>query len=139
MIEMSMVNKPPVAKPISISQPELIMAVPAFIEQHGAGEDKNLARELLRISRGTRVLLGQFFHYVAITRPRDFADALKASDAREGVAIVVGSLMRTTVVTIAALFDEDRRTSNIPKMLRTVLHPARSNFLYDFHKQYGVL
>jgi hypothetical protein len=112
--------------------------VPPFIDQHGENEDKNLAKELLRISRETRVLLGQFFLYTAMTRSKEFADACNASDAAEGSAIIVGSLMRTIVVTIAALFDTDSRASNIPKILRIALSPARSEFLSSFHKHCGV-
>jgi hypothetical protein len=115
-----------------------MMLVPSFIDQHGSVEDKNLASEILRISRETRVLLGQFFFYVALTRSREVADALKTSNAKEGVAIVVGSLMRTMVVTIAAFFDDDQRTSNISKVLRAALRPDRPAFFQSFHRQYGV-
>jgi hypothetical protein len=131
-------NEPVVVKRAKVAKSDFMMTVPPFIDQHGADEDKRLARELLRVTRECRVLLGQFFLYTAMTRSKEFAGACNASDAREGAAIVVGSLMRIMVVTIAALFDEDRRTSNIPKILRTALSPARSAFSVEFHKRYGV-
>jgi len=114
------------------------MVVPPFIDQHGENEDKLLASELLRVTKETRVLLGQFFLYIAMTRSKGFAEACNASDAKEGAAIVVGSIMRTMVVTVAALFDENPRTSNIPKILRTALSPSRSEFIRGFHEHYGV-
>jgi hypothetical protein len=133
-----MANKPQIVRRVSVAPSDLMMAVPPFIDQHGANEDKELANGLLRVTRETRVLLGQFFLYVAMTRSKEFANACNASDAKEGAAIVVGSLMRTMVVTIAALFDEDGRTSNVPKTLRTALSPARTEFLRKFHEHYGV-
>jgi hypothetical protein len=133
-----MTNGSLTANRVSVSAADVMKLVPPFIDQHGSVEDKNLANEMLRISIETRVLLGQFFLYVALTRSRDFGSALNASDAKEGVAIVIGSLMRTMVVTIAALFDEDPRTSNIDKILRTALHSDRYPFFQSFHKQYGV-
>jgi len=133
-----MVTSPPTAKRETAWLSDMMMLVPPFIEQHGSIEDKNLANEMLRISKEVRVLLGQFFLYVALTRSRDLASALKTSDAKEGVAIVVGSLMRTMVVTVAALFDEDPRTSNISKVLRTALRPDRCQFFQSFHRQYDV-
>ena len=126
-----------VVRSLSLSS-DMMSEVPTYIDQHGTDEDKLLAKELLRVSKETRVLLGQFFLYLAMTRSKEFAEACNASDAKEGAAIVVGSIMRTMVVTIAALFDEDPRTSNIPKTLRTALSPPRSEFLLRFHKYCGV-
>jgi hypothetical protein len=134
--EDKLANEPLVVNRVQLAKSDFMMAVPPFIDQHGAEEDKLLARELLKVSRECRVLLGQFFLYTAMTRSKEFAKTCNASDAREGAAIVVGSLMRTMVVTIAALFDEDKRTSNIPKILRAASSPARSEFLRKFHKHY---
>jgi hypothetical protein len=126
---MDSTNEPPAVRRASISSSEFMMTVPPFIDQHGSMEDRRVAVETLRISREIRVLLGQFFLYVAMTRSREFTDACKVSNAKEGVAIVVGSLMRTMVVAVAALFDDDPRTSNIPKILRNALSPERSSFI----------
>jgi hypothetical protein len=71
--------------------PNSAMAIPHFIDQHGSSEDKRLASEALRITREIRVLLSQLFVYVALTRSRDFADACSASDAAEGVNILISS------------------------------------------------
>jgi AbiU2 len=131
-------NDPAEVKRVTVATAELPMIVPPFIDQHGNTEDKALANELLRVTRETRVLLGQFFLYTAMSRSKAFADACNASDAKEGAAIVVGSLLRSMVVSTAALFDEDQRTSSIPKVLRKALAPKQSAFLKKFHKHYDV-
>jgi hypothetical protein len=56
---------------------ELSMIVPPFIAQHGSIEDKALASELLRVTKETRVLLGQFFLYTAMPRSKESAAACK--------------------------------------------------------------
>ncbi len=58
--------------------------------------------------------------------------------AQDGVNIVVGSLMRTMVVSIAALFDQDERTSNLPKPIKRSLKTSSVKQLARFHDQYGV-
>ena len=126
-------------KAVSVTPADLPMLMPPFIDQFGASEDKALASELLRITREMRVLLGQFFLYAAMSRSKDFGRACNASEAREGRAIVLGSLLRSMVVSTAALFDDDPRTSNIPKIVRTALMPARSEFLNKFHAHYDVV
>src|SRR5216684_6202169 len=125
-------------KPAMDTPPQISMNVPPFTDQLGSDADKALASEVLRLTREARVLLGQFFLYTAMSRSREFADACNASDAREGAAIAVGSLLRSMVVSTAALFDEDRRTSNIPKVLRAALSPERSAFLQKFHAHHEV-
>jgi hypothetical protein len=133
---MDSTSDPHVVKRVSINATDFMKTVPPFINQHGSDDDKRLADEALRISIAIRVLLGQFFLYTALTRSKDFARACNASEAKAGVAIVVGSLMRTMVVGIAALFDDDPRTSNIPKMLKMALDQERSEFLNRFHRHY---
>src|SRR5260370_1245375 len=135
---MTTFSKPHTVTAVSVSATEFMMLVPPYIEQHGSNEDKALAKEILRITKEIRVFLGQFFLFTPITRSKEFANTCNMSDAKEGAAIVVGSLMRAMVVTIAALFDDDARTSNIPKMVRTALNPVRCEFSFMFHKHYGV-
>jgi hypothetical protein len=130
-------SDPRVVKRVPVSATDYMKTVPPFINQHGSDDDKRLADEALRISIAIRVLLGQFFLYKALTRSKDFARACDASEAKAGVAIVVGSLMRTMVVGIAALFDDDHGTNNIPKMLKMALAQERSEFLNRFHRHYG--
>jgi hypothetical protein len=125
-----------VVKRVPINATDFLKTVPPFIDQYGSDDDKRLADEALRISIAIRVLLGQFFLYTALTRSADFARACNASEAKEGVAIVVGSLMRTMVVSIAALFDDDPKTNNIPKMLKMALDREQSDFLNRSHRHY---
>ena len=116
---------------------DLPMELPSFTYDHGSDHDKALAFDLLRITREMRVLLGQFFLYTSMSRSPEFGAACNKSDAREGRGIILGSLLRSMVVSSAALFDEDRRTCNIPKLLRTALSPERSAFLTKFHNYCG--
>jgi hypothetical protein len=133
---MGSTNEPPAVRRVSITASEFMMTVPSFIDQNGSVEDRRVAVETIRISKEIRVLLGQFFLFVAMTRSKEFTDACKVSNAKEGVAIVVGSLMRTMVVAVAALFDDDSGTSNIPKMLRDALSQERSDFTARFHRHH---
>lgn len=132
-------SKSSVVKRVTVTHDELPMLMPPFTDQFGATEDKALASDLLRLTREIRVLLGQLFLYVAMSRSREFGKACNASEAREGRGIVLGSLLRSMVVSSAALFDEDPRTSNIPKVLKSALRPARSAFLGRFHAHYDVI
>jgi hypothetical protein len=133
---MDSTSDPQVVSRVSINATDFLKTVPPFITQHGSDDDKRLADEALRISIANRVLLGQFFLYTALTRSKEFATACNASEAKAGVNIVVGSLMRTMVVGIAALFDENPRTNNISKMLKMALDQERSEFLNRFHRHY---
>jgi hypothetical protein len=74
-----------------------------------------------------------------MSRSKEFGAACNASDAREGRGIILSSLLRSMVVSGAALFDDDPRTSNIPKVVRTALTPVRSTFLNKFHAHYSVV
>ena len=116
---------------------ESLMEMPEFTARNGFDKDKALAREMLRISRETRVLLGQFFMYTALTRSKNFGDACDASIGRDGVHIVIGSLMRTLVVSSAALFDQDPATSNIPKVVKGALQPHQLVHLRRYHSEVG--
>src|SRR5260221_6771783 len=88
----------------SITHSELPMTLPPFIEQFGAPEDKALALELLRLTRELRVLLSQLSLYVAMSRSQEFGEACNATDAREGRGVILSSLLRSMVVSIAAVF-----------------------------------
>lgn len=125
--------------PVSVaSRNGISMLVPPFIEQHTNKETVALAKELLRVTREVRVLAGQFYLYVALTRSSSFTKAIAGSVGQDGANIVVGSLMRTMVVSIAALFDKDERTSNLPKLLNKALKPGLAAQLRRFHEHYGV-
>jgi hypothetical protein len=76
--------------------------------------------------------------YVTLTRTRDLARALIGTAAADGANIVIGSLMRTMVVSIGAMFDEDQRTSNLPKVVKRALSPAFRTSFEKFHAHYGV-
>jgi hypothetical protein len=99
-------SKTPVVKRVTVTHDELPMLMPPFTDQFGTSEDKTLASELLRLTREIRVLLGQFFLYVAMSRSKEFGKACNTSEAREGRGIVLGSLLRSMIVSSAALFDE---------------------------------
>jgi hypothetical protein len=130
--------EPPVVKPVSVTYDEIPMLVPPFTDQFGTREDKILASELLRLTKELRVLLSQLSLYIAMSRSQEFGAACNATDAKEGRAIILGSLLRSMVVSTAALFDEDPRTSNLPKIIRTALSSERSGFLDKFHTHYSV-
>jgi hypothetical protein len=111
-------------------------AIPPYIERHCEDHTKELARELLRITRETQVLLGQLQLYFALSRSQTFADAVSETPAAAGTRIVVGSLMRTMVTSSAALFDRNGKTSNVPKLLKTALGPKCQDDLEAFHRHY---
>jgi hypothetical protein len=125
-------------RPVSVFRNQISMLVPPFIEQHTNQEIIGLANELLRLTREVRVLAGQFYLYKAMTRSPRFVEAFAASSAQDGVNIVVGALMRTMVVSIAAAFDADSRTSNLPKLLKKALKPNAASQFARFHQHYGV-
>ena len=125
-------------RPVSVSRNQISMLVPPFIEQHTNPEIIGLANELLRLTREVRVLAGQFYLYKAMTRPSRFIETFATSPAQDGINIVVGALMRTMVVSIAAAFDADSRTSNLPKLLKKALKPNAASQFARFHQHYGV-
>ena len=113
------------------------MLVPPYIEQH-TDETIALAKELLRITKEIRVLAGQYHLYLALTRSSTFAKSITESGAADGVNIVVGSLLRTMVVSIVRIFDRNERTSNLPKIIKKALQPKVVSHLQRFHEHYGV-
>lgn len=125
-------------KPTTVTYDDIPMSLPPYVDQFGGSEDKAVASEMLRLTREARVLLGQFFLYVAMSRSSEFGAACNASEAKAGRRIILSSLLKSMVVSSAALFDEDPRTSNIPKLLRVALSPDRSVLLNRFHENYGV-
>ncbi len=125
--------------PVSVaSRNGISMLVPPFIEQHTNNETVALAKELLRVTREVRVLAGQFYLYVALTRSSSFTKAIAGSVGQDGANIVVGSLLRTMVISIAALFDQDKRTNNLPKLLNKARKPGLAAQLKRFHEHYDV-
>jgi hypothetical protein len=120
-------------KPKLVRADAIPMLMPDFTERFGDDNDKKLATELLHVSRETRILLGQLFLFVAMTRSKSFADACNKSRASEGSSIVVATLVRSIVVATAALFGEDKRVMSLPKALKSALSPDRSAFLRRLH------
>jgi hypothetical protein len=57
--------------------------------------------------------------------------------AEEGTNIVVASLMRSMVVTTAAIFRGDNRAISLPKVLNAALRLDRSGFLKTLHIRHG--
>jgi len=116
---------------------KISMLMPKFTEKFGTDKDISLARELLLITRETRVLLGQLFLLRAMSRSKQFADACNRSAAKAGAGIVVSTLMRTLVVSTAALFDEDRRAIDVRRFLKSTLRNDRLEFLRQLHAFHG--
>ena len=83
-----------VVKPVSVTYDQIPMLVPPFTDQFGTLEDKILASELLRLTKELRVLLSQLSLYIAMSRSQEFGAACSATDAKEGRAIILGSLLR---------------------------------------------
>ncbi len=126
-------------KPVSVaSRNALSMMVPPFIEQCTDKETVALAKGLLRVTREVRVLVGQFYLYKDLTRSKAFTETIAGSGGQDGVNIVVGSLLRTMVVSVAALFDRDQQTSNLPKLLRKAGEASITAQLQWFHEHYDV-
>ena len=136
-----MANNKSVAKDqkIAMRKQDISMLVPPYIDQQCGHNTKTAVKEMLRITRETRVLLGQFYLYIALTRSKGFNDACAKSRAAEGFNIIIGALMRTIVISVVALFDQDNETSNLPKILRTALGSGCSQELMSFHKHFDVL
>jgi hypothetical protein len=124
--------------PVTASRHQILMSVPPYIEQHTNEDTIALVKELLRLTREIRVLLGQFYLYVAMTRSPRLAQGLNETAAAAGARIVIGSLMRTMTISLAAIFDEDPRTSNCRRSSGWALSPAHSKFFRKFHAHYGV-
>ncbi|WP_156948518.1 hypothetical protein [Bradyrhizobium sp. WSM1417] len=116
---------------------QISMLMPEFTEAFGSEDDKALARELLLITREIRVLLGQLFLYRAMSRSKRFVDACNHSTAAEGANIVVATLLRSMIISTAALFDEDRRAASLRRTLTAALRPDRSEFLQLLHARNG--
>ena len=83
-----------VVKPVSVTYDQVPMLVPPFTDQFGTLDDKILASELLRLTKELRVLLSQLSLYIAMSRSQEFGAACSATDAKEGRAIILGSLLR---------------------------------------------
>ncbi|UYW34465.1 hypothetical protein [Methylorubrum extorquens] len=113
------------------------MAMPEYTVLLGSQADKDLARETLRVTKEVRILLGQHVLYKRLTRNKEFGESCDASVAKEGVAIVVGAVLRTIVTSAAAIFDKDGRTSNIPKLAKQATSTDRVEFLRKLHSANG--
>ena len=130
-------KEPMTVKRVSVpSHDALTMLVPPFIEQHTDKGTIALAKGMLRVTKEARVLAGQFDLYTEMTRSRPFTEAIANSGAQNGVNIVVGSLLRTMVVSVAALYDKDSRTNNLPKLIKKANEPAVVAHLLKFHAHY---
>jgi HEPN superfamily AbiU2-like protein len=124
-------------RPEATTSNQISMELPKYTEDFGGVDDQKLARELLNVTREMRVLLGQFFLYTAMTRSRDFADACNKSRAKEGSGIVVASLMRSMVVSSAAMFGKDSREMSLPKILKAAIKHDRRSFIRGLHAHHG--
>ena len=112
------------------------MLVPPYIDQHAPAHIKLTVQEMLRTTKEVRIILGQFYLYLALTRDRPLSKVFVKSPAADGARIVIGSLMRTLVVSVAGLFDDDPQTSNLPKLVRAGLTPEAAAFFSAFHTHY---
>ncbi len=97
------------------------MAVPTYMLLNGSERDQELAREILRLTRELRVVLGQFAMYRSLTSDREFGEACDNSSAVDVLRVLVGALLRTIVVSITAIFDTDPQTSNIKKIIKQAI------------------
>jgi hypothetical protein len=118
--------------------PEKIpMIVPPYVEKHGRPHTITLANETLRMSKEVRVILGQFYLYIAIARDRSLREAIAKAKADQGLAITEGALLRMLVIGIAAIFDKDEKTSGLQKLVRNSLKSAAVDDLNAFHAHCG--
>lgn len=114
-----------------------LMAVPIYTRLNGSDDDQALAVEALRLTRELRVLLGQYVMYEKLTRDREFGKACDRSVARNGLAILIGALLRTIVISTAAIFDADQKTSNIRKIILRSINKPNLDFLGRMHASRG--
>jgi hypothetical protein len=114
-----------------------LMAVPAYTLLNGSERDKELAREILRLTRELRVVLGQFAMYRSLTSDREFGEACDRSSATNGLRVLIGALLRTIVISITAIFDVDPQTSNIKKITKQTIDKRGLEFLDKMHASKG--
>lgn len=114
-----------------------LMAVPIYTRLNGSNEEQALAVEALRLTRELRVLLGQYVMYEKLTRDREFGEACDRSAARNGLAILIGALLRTIVISTAAIFDRDQKTTNIKKIILRSMNKPSMDFLGRMHASEG--
>lgn len=131
-----MPDSPSKVERVSVTRDQLSMLVPPYIDQLGTPAIKVSVQEMLRITKEVRTILGQFYLYVALTRDRPLSKALAEDPASDGARILVGALMRTLIVSVAGLFDDDPQTSNLPKLIRAGLTPEATEFFGKFHARY---
>nr|AGO88457.1 protein of unassigned function [Methylobacterium oryzae CBMB20] len=113
------------------------MAVPTYMLLNGSERDQELAREILRLTRELRVVLGQFAMYRSLTSDREFGEACDNSSAVDVLRVLVGALLRTIVVSITAIFDTDPQTSNIKKIIKQAIDKRGLEFLGKMHASKG--
>jgi hypothetical protein len=77
---------------VSVTREEIPMLVPPYIDQHAPAHIKVTVQEMLRITKEVRIILGQFYLYLALTRNRPLSKIVVKSSAAEGARIVIGSL-----------------------------------------------
>jgi hypothetical protein len=121
---------------VSVTKAEIPMLVPPYIDQNAPAHIKATVHEMLRTTKEVRIILGQFYLYLALTRNPPLSKMITKSSAAEGARIVIGSLMRTLVVSVVGLFDNDPQTSNLPKLIRAALTPEAVAFFSAFHTHY---
>jgi hypothetical protein len=112
------------------------MIIPPYVEKHGRPETITLAKETLRVAKEVRVILGQFYLYIAIARDRSLREAITRAKADQGLAITEGALLRMLVIGTAAIFDKDEKTSGLQKLVRNSLKSAAVDDLIAFHAHY---
>lgn len=114
-----------------------LMVVPIYTRLNGSDDDQALAIEALRLTRELRVLLGQYVMYEKLTSDREFGESCDRSEAKNGLAVLIGALLRTIIISAAAIFDEDPKTSNIKKIIVRSMNKLRIDFLYRMHISNG--
>ena len=122
---------------VSVTEQQISMLVPPYIDQHTTLKTKTSVQEMLRVTREVRTILGQFYIYSALTRTPSLSKAVSASAASDGVRVIIGSLMRTLIVSTAALFDDNPKTSNLPKLIKSSLTTDSQKAFNDFHAHNG--
>lgn len=103
------------------------------------GASQSLRRQLYaldKITRQIRIIANDYYLFIDLARNERFANAIDQTPVAYGARVVVGSLIRNMVIGLAGLFDDNKQSIHINRVINEFMKEENASVIDNNNKKY---